>query len=60
VSISRRHSYYALFVLTLAYAFNYLDRTLLSILIEPIKNEFGASDTMMGFLGMSFAISGVS
>jgi len=56
VSISRRHSYYALFVLTLAYAFNYLDRTLLSILIEPIKNEFGASDTMMGFLGMSFAI----
>jgi len=56
MSVSKRHSYYALFVLTLAYVFNYLDRTLLSILIEPIKNEFGASDTMMGFLGMSFAV----
>lgn len=55
MTISRKHSFYALFVLTLAYTFNYLDRTLLSILIEPIKTEFGASDTMMGFLGMSFA-----
>lgn len=55
MKISRGHSYYALFILTLAYSLNYLDRTLLSILIEPIKNEFEVSDTLMGFLGLSFA-----
>lgn len=56
MKISRGHSYYALFLLTLAYGFNYLDRSLLSIMIEPIKEEFQVSDTLMGFLGLSFAV----
>jgi MFS family permease len=39
------------------YTFNYLDRYVLTILLEPVKAELGASDTMMGFLvGPAFAI----
>lgn len=30
---------------------NYVDRQIVAVLIEPIKREFGASDTMMGLLG---------
>jgi MFS family permease len=36
---------------------NYADRTLLSVLLEPIKAEFGASDTMLGLLtGVAFSL----
>jgi MFS family permease len=35
---------------------NLIDRQIMGVLIEPVKNEFGASDTMMGFLtGLAFA-----
>ena len=50
-------SHYALGMLALIYIFNYIDRLLVSILIEPIKLEFGVSDTMIGMLsGVAFAI----
>lgn len=52
---ARRH--YALGILTAVYVFNFLDRQLLAILLEPIKAEFGVSDTAMGFLyGFAFAL----
>ena len=36
---------------------NFVDRQILSILVEPIKASLGASDTQMGFLtGFAFAI----
>lgn len=55
--ISTRHRHYALGVLTLTYVFNFLDRQLLAILVEPIKAEFNASDTEMGLLyGLAFAL----
>ena len=41
---------YVLFILFLTYVLNFLDRQLMTILLEPIKAEFGASDTAMGFL----------
>lgn len=48
---------YALAVLTAVYVSNYVDRQILSILLQPIKLEFGLSDTELGFLsGISFAI----
>lgn len=51
----QRH--YALAILTITYVFNFLDRQLLAILLEPIKNEFGVSDTAMGILyGLTFAL----
>lgn len=55
---SSRYANYVLGVLTLMYVFNYLDRWVLTILVEDIKAEFGSSDTLMGFLlGPGFAIS---
>lgn len=57
LKISSGYRNYALAVLTLTYVFNFLDRQLLAILLEPIKNEFGASDTAMGFLyGLAFSL----
>ena len=48
---------YVLSVLFLVYVFNFIDRQILSILIDPIKEELGASDTQMGFLtGIAFAV----
>ncbi|UVE17459.1 MFS transporter [Pseudomonas sp. LS44] len=50
-------THYALFVLAIIYVFNYIDRQLMAILIEPVKAEFGISDTGIGLLsGVTFAI----
>ena len=44
-------------VLTLGYIFNFIDRQVMTILLEPIKAEFGATDTQMGLLtGLAFAL----
>lgn len=46
-----------LFILILVYTTNIGDRFVLSILIEPIRAEFGVSDTALGFLsGFAFAV----
>ena len=55
--ISRRVAGYGLFMLTLVYAFNFIDRQILVILQEPIKLEMGLSDAQLGLLsGFSFAL----
>jgi len=47
----------ALFALFLVSAFNYVDRTILSILQIPIKADLGLSDGQLGALtGLSFAL----
>jgi len=52
-----RYRRYVLAALTLCYVFNYLDRYVLTILVEPIKAELGVSDAWMGFLiGPAFAV----
>jgi len=54
---SSRYPYYVLAILFLVYMINFFDRYLLSILIEPIKEELGVSDSAIGFLtGFAFAI----
>ena len=54
---SPRYRNYVLFILFITYVLNFLDRQLMTILLEPIKAEFGASDTAMGFLtGFAFAL----
>ena len=56
-AISSRVAGYGLFILTLVYAFNFLDRQILVILQEPIKREMGLSDAQLGLLsGFSFAL----
>jgi len=48
---------FALGLLTLAYTLNFVDRQILGILLVPIQQEFGASDTQMGLLaGLYFAL----
>ncbi len=50
-------SWYALGVLFVVYVFNFLDRSILGILAQPIKDDLHLSDTQMGFLGgVAFAI----
>jgi len=53
---SRAYANYVLALLTVVYAFNYLDRQLLSVLMVPIQAEFGVSDGQLGWLtGFLFA-----
>jgi MFS family permease len=54
---SKRQRWTFLSILFLVSTSNYIDRQLVSILLEPIKSEFGVSDTMLGLLtGFSFAL----
>ena len=59
-----RYLYYVLGALFLGYVFNSMDRAVLNVLLESIKQEFHASDTMMGFLGgipfaLFYAVMGI-
>jgi MFS family permease len=48
---------YTLSVLVIVYTFNFIDRQILSILIEPIKADLNVSDFGMGLLsGTAFAV----
>lgn len=54
---TRSYRRYVLFILTLVYVFNFVDRQILVILQEPIKAELGLSDTQLGLLtGFAFAL----
>lgn len=51
------YAYYVLGVLFVVYVFNFIDRQLLAILLQPIKEDLQVSDTAMGFLtGFAFAV----
>lgn len=51
------YSWYVCFVMMLTYAFNYMDRALLSTVVGPIEHEFGISDTTFGLLqGAAFGV----
>ncbi len=54
--ISSSAKYYALFILTIVYAFNFVDRQILVILQPLIKADLDLSDTQLGLLsGIAFA-----
>src|SRR5262245_22194044 len=51
------YAWYVVGVLTLAYMFSFLDRQIISMMIAPIKRDFGLSDAQVGFLsGTTFAL----
>lgn len=55
--VSQQYRNFALFMLTLVYVFNFVDRQLLVILQESIKKDLLLSDTQLGLLsGFTFAI----
>ena len=48
---------YILFTLLVVYMFNFVDRQIVALLMEPIKQDLGLSDTQLGFMsGIAFAI----
>ncbi|MFZ8887601.1 MAG: spinster family MFS transporter [Steroidobacteraceae bacterium] len=50
-------SYYAVGVLTVAYVLSFIDRTILALLVAPIRADLGISDTQLSLLhGLAFAI----
>jgi MFS family permease len=50
------YQYYVLVVLVLGYIFNTMDRSVLGILLQPIKDELHVSDAALGWLtGPAFA-----
>lgn len=56
-SASRTTAIYGLVMLTLIYSLNFLDRTVITILIDPIKHDYHLSDKVMGFIsGFGFVI----
>jgi MFS family permease len=54
--VSRAYANYVLGLLFVVYVINFIDRQILSILLDPIKRDLGVSDTAMGLLtGFAFA-----
>lgn len=54
---SKPYRSYVLLILFFGYVINVIDRSVLGILIEPIRAEFSLSDTQLGFLGgIAFAL----
>ncbi|MDP4764949.1 MAG: MFS transporter, partial [Pseudomonadales bacterium] len=57
ISTAPWYRWYALGVLVLVFTSSHVDRQIMGILLQPIKNDLGASDTQMGFLiGLTFAL----
>ncbi len=53
---SNAYRQYVVWLLFVIYVFNYVDRQILSIVLEPIKHEFGLHDWQLGLLsGLAFA-----
>lgn len=50
-------AWYAVGILFIAVIFSFVDRIILSLLVDPIKDDLGLSDTDFGFLlGVAFAV----
>ena len=48
---SKSYRGYVLGALLVVYTFNFIDRVVVGIIQEPIKEEFGLSDFQLGLLG---------
>jgi len=49
--------WYAVAILTIAYVFSFVDRTIIALMVGPIKNDLALSDTQVGILhGFAFAL----
>jgi predicted MFS family arabinose efflux permease len=56
-SVTKGYRGYVLALLTLVFIINFIDRQVLSVLIEPIKRELELTDTQLGLLsGLAFAL----
>ncbi len=54
----RKDAYYSLIVMTIVVMFTVIDRQIMSVMIEPMKETYQVSDTMIGLLvGAAFSIT---
>ena len=52
-----RYAWYVVLVLFLAYTVSYIDRTILTLMVKPIRDTLGISDVQISLLhGLAFAI----
>lgn len=57
VNIGPNYRKYALGILLVGYIINFIDRSILSLLLEPIKIDLVLTDSQLGFLGgLAFAV----
>ena len=55
--VNSRYGWYVVFVLILAYTFSYVDRTILTLMVGPIRASLGISDVQLSLLhGLAFAV----
>lgn len=54
--VSRRYAVYAVVLLALINVINYLDRNIVFVLFESIKEELNLSDTQLGWLGSAYVV----
>jgi MFS family permease len=55
---SKKTANYSLFVMTIVVMFTVLDRQILALMIEPVKKDFGISDTQAALLlGAAFSLT---
>lgn len=54
---SSGQSWYLVFVLMVFYVFSFIDRQIISLIVEPMKRDLQISDTIVGLLsGLAFAL----
>lgn len=54
---SPAYAWYVVGVLMIVYVLSFIDRQILSLIVDPVKKDLGVSDTQMGLLmGFSFAM----
>jgi len=50
-------AWYAVVILVIAFIFSFIDRIIIAMLVEPLKQDLGLSDTQLGLLqGLAFAV----
>jgi predicted MFS family arabinose efflux permease len=56
IEVTEKYRRYTLFMLLMVFTFSHVDRHIMSVLLQPIKEEMLLSDTQLGFLtGLAFA-----
>ena len=56
-SVTQGYKSYVIWLLFTIYVFNFADRSILAVLVQPIKHEFQLSDGQIGLLGgLAFAL----
>lgn len=55
--VNSRYGWYVVIVLIFAYTFSYIDRTILTLMVDPIRASLGISDVQLSLLhGLAFAV----